>query len=614
MHSSFSFPGPGDTPPGASHPHWIGLTADWYWEQDASLRFTRLLGAPADDSPARTHLCMRRWELPAATPLNTTWDEHRAVLAARRPFQDLQYRHAAGGRERCVSTSGEPIFAADGSFLGYRGTSRDITALWMQRERQQDTQTRLQLAAALGRFGAWSIDVPGGATTNELAGEDGLPGGERGDILQQYAPEYRAALRSAYMACARDGTPFDLDLEAVGPGGMRAWVRVLGVAVRDAAGAIVRVQGAVQDIHRTKQAAEEQRHLAEGLRNTLDSLADGFGSVDRDWRLTYANPMALRILGMEGPQVVGRSFWDVFPATRASVWEEHYRCAMEQGVSRRFEAYYAPLDLWLRVSTFPTQQGIAISFSDITAAVKSTQQLQRLNEELEARVRERTSQLQRINEELVAFTMAVSHDLRAPLAAIGGFTRAVADRLGDTADDKLAQYLARIQCGAARMDDQLQALVQLARLGQSELQPRALDLTRLARETYEQLSAAEPGRDAVFTVGDGLRADADESLVQTLLENLLGNAWKFSAHARPARIEFGRTADRAFYVRDNGAGFDMAYAQALFSPFRRLHDAGEFPGVGVGLASARRVVQRHGGRIWAESRPGAGATFFFTLG
>jgi signal transduction histidine kinase len=304
----------------------------------------------------------------------------------------------------------------------------------------------------------------------------------------------------------------------------------------------------------------------------------------------------------------------VFPAARNSAFEENYRIAMETGEVRRFDAYYAPLGIWLRASAFPSEQGVAMSLSDITAAVESRQQLEQLNAGLESRVRERTAELKRINDELAAFTLAVAHDLRAPLAGIDGFSQALGELVAGRTEPKIHHYLARIRAGVGRMDHLIEGLLELSRIGQTELEPRPVDLTAVARDCVEALRATATGRPVTVQVQDGLVAQGDPRLLRTVLENLLGNAWKFSEGRDPARIWFGQEADGAFFVRDNGAGFDMEQAPQLFAPFTRLHADGQFPGLGVGLASARRVVERHGGRIWAASAPERGTTFWFTLG
>jgi PAS domain S-box-containing protein len=598
----------------------IVLASDWYWEQDAQFRYTRVVEpaqphVEAKSLPSCIGLC--RWELPDARALTMTWEEHRALLAARRSFNDFQHVFRDGDADRCVSVNGEPVFDAAGAFTGYRGTSRDVTDDWRQRALLRDAQALLGVAAVLGRFGAWSIDVRTGegVWTEQARAIHQSPLPHRctsQQVLDQYAPEYREGMREAFSRCAVDGTPYDLEVEVLTAPGSRTWVRVIGIAARDEQGRIVRVQGAYQGIDASKKAAEEHRALAEQLRTTLDSLTDGFGTVDRAWRITYLNDAALAILRLTR-EVVGMSFWEVFPQLAGGPYEEHYRRAMEHGEPRRFDGYYEAQGMWFRASAFRSGEGIAVSFTDITAAVQAREAMQRMNQELELRVQERTAQLKRLNEELSAFTLAVAHDLRAPLAGIGGFVDVIADRLRALGDEKLGHYIARVQHGVGRMEDQLEALLELSRIGRTELQLRPVDLSALACDALEGLRAADPERQVEATVQEGLRVSGDPRLLRTLIDNLVGNAWKFSAARQRACIAVGRNADGTFFVRDNGAGFDMAHAADLFAPFRRLHTAREFPGVGVGLASARRVVERHGGSIRAESVPDQGTVFWFTL-
>jgi PAS domain S-box-containing protein len=222
--------------------------------------------------------------------------------------------------------------------------------------------------------------------------------------------------------------------------------------------------------------------------------------------------------------------------------------------------------------------------------------------------------LRATNQELEAFAYSVSHDLRAPLGAIGGFSSALAARLEGTQDEKARHYLARIQAGAGKMEQLIDALLGLSRVAREPLHAQAVDLAALARETLEGLRATDPGRDVEVCIEEGLAAHGDPRLLRIAVENLLGNAWKFTSNAAGARIEVGRGADASFFVRDNGVGFDMAHADKLFSAFQRLHTEAEFPGTGIGLATVRRIVARHQGRVWAQSRPGAGTTVSFTLG
>jgi light-regulated signal transduction histidine kinase (bacteriophytochrome) len=235
---------------------------------------------------------------------------------------------------------------------------------------------------------------------------------------------------------------------------------------------------------------------------------------------------------------------------------------------------------------------------------------------LEELVSERTAQLETANKELDAFSYSASHDLRAPLQTIDGFSRALQEDYGDSLDAGARDYLQRIRAATKHMGQLTDALLQFSRLARSGMVLENVDLGAMVRAAADQLHAQDPAREVVFDIAADTTAYADRRLLGAVLENLLGNAWKFTSRHPRASIEFGvaeREAERVYYVRDDGAGFDMDRAQKLFTPFQRLHTTSDFPGNGVGLALVKRIIQRHGGRIWAEAAPEKGATFYFTL-
>lgn len=253
---------------------------------------------------------------------------------------------------------------------------------------------------------------------------------------------------------------------------------------------------------------------------------------------------------------------------------------------------------------------------DVTERTQAEAEIRRLNNELEERVLARTTALEAANRELESFAYAVSHDLRAPLRALDGFSAMLLEDYGDRLDDKGRGYLDRIRAADQRMASLIDALLDLSRLNRGELMRERLDLSTMAREIALELVEAEPGRTVELVVADGLEAHADRRLLRALLANLLDNAWKFTARHETARIAVGAVdtgGERAFFVRDDGAGFDIAYADKLFVAFQRLHGADEFEGLGIGLATVQRIVHRHGGRVWAEGEVEQGATFWFTL-
>lgn len=248
---------------------------------------------------------------------------------------------------------------------------------------------------------------------------------------------------------------------------------------------------------------------------------------------------------------------------------------------------------------------------DISERKEAERKVQQLNESLRAR----SMELETINQELEAFSYSVSHDLRAPLRAIDGFSRTLLNEYADRLDDKGRDRLSRVRAGAQRMANLIDDLLKLSRVTRTELKWKSVDLSLLASEVIEDLRQGEPNRAVQFSVQPGITVQGDVHLLRVVMDNLLGNAWKFTSQRSEARIEVGCKLDDklTYYVRDNGAGFDMAYANKLFGAFQRLHDASEFSGTGIGLATVQRVIHKHGGRIWAESAVDQGAIFYFTL-
>ncbi|HEX7897258.1 MAG TPA: ATP-binding protein [Planctomycetota bacterium] len=253
-------------------------------------------------------------------------------------------------------------------------------------------------------------------------------------------------------------------------------------------------------------------------------------------------------------------------------------------------------------------------FNDMLAEIQARDvALGRARADLEVRVEERTRELEEANRELERFSYSVSHDLKAPLRSIDGYNRILLEECAPSLEPRAKDYLERSVAAAGRMGTLIDDFLKLARLARAEVRSRSLDLSAIATDVCAELRERDPGRDVTCAIAPGLRAAGDPALVRVVLENLMGNAWKFTSRNPKARIEFG-AREGAFFVRDDGAGFDMAFRDKLFKPFERLHAGQDYAGTGIGLATVRRIVERHGGRVWAEGAVGKGATFYFTLG
>lgn len=234
----------------------------------------------------------------------------------------------------------------------------------------------------------------------------------------------------------------------------------------------------------------------------------------------------------------------------------------------------------------------------------------------EEEIRIQNAQLEAANKELEAFSYSVSHDLRAPLRAIDGFSMALEEDCQSKLEPQEKEHLARIRAATARMGQLIEDVLKLARIARAEIVRDHVDLSRLAQEIASNLQVCTPERKAVFAITPGLIVEGDRLLLRVVLENLLDNAWKFTSKQPQAQIELGaqeQNSKKVYFVRDNGAGFDTQYAKKLFGVFQRLHRESEYPGTGVGLATVQRIIHRHGGRIWAEASPNQGATFYFVL-
>jgi PAS domain S-box-containing protein len=423
---------------------------------------------------------------------------------------------------------------------------------------------------------------------------------------------------------------FETTFRIVRPDGEIRWIIARGFPIRDETGGVYRTAGIAEDITERVRLESALRASEAGLRRAqgiarlghVITLPDG---AFESWSESLPNLIGRDPLSMPATtrqwleEIVHpddrRTFRDAALAAgrRGARTEVEYRTLRPDGAVIHLSQVMEPLDVpavngdWTR--WFSTLQ-------DVTAKKHTEEALRESERRLEQRVADRTAELEAANKELEAFGYSISHDLRAPLSHMRGFSSMVLEQHSEAMPEEARDLLRRIGEAGARMEQLVGDLFSLSTVTRGELKRGDLDVTALVRSVFEPLRRTDPDRRAELIVEPGLRARADPGLLRAAFENLLGNAWKFSGKTRNTRIEVGcirHEAELEFFVRDNGAGFDPARAVKLFMPFQRLHKRSDFEGTGIGLATVHRIIRRHGGRVWAESMPGQGATFRFSL-
>lgn len=378
----------------------------------------------------------------------------------------------------------------------------------------------------------------------------------------------------------------------------------------------VLVSSAIRDISNRKKAENKFRAL-------LESAPDAMIIVNSEGRIELTNAQTEKLFGYTGPELLGKSVDVLVPERFRTKHGGHrsgfFRSPKAREMGAGLELYGLRKDgtefpVEISLSPLETEEGVLVSSAirDITKRKKVEQVLEAQRSEL-ARS---NAELMAANQELEAFSYSVSHDLRAPLRTIDGFSLALLEDYSESLDDEGKDCLQRVRTATQRMGILIDDLLGLSRVTRTEIRPQQVILSAVVRSIATELQTAQPGRHAVFQIEDSIEEIADPHLIRIALENLLGNAWKFTSKRSLAQIEFGRTqrnGTSTYFVRDNGAGFEPAHASRLFGAFQRLHDNREFPGTGVGLATVQRIILRHGGRIWGEGAVDKGASFYFTL-
>jgi PAS domain S-box-containing protein len=471
---------------------------------------------------------------------------------------------------------------------------------------------------------------PDGTITDVNAATGAATGYARDELLGTEFSGYftePSQARAVYEQVFRDGSALDHPLELRHRDGHTTQVLYNASVYRDPSGNVLGVFAAARDITQIKRTEAALRESEERLRALFDNAPVGIEDVALTGELVRVNPRLCDITGYSAGELCRLRVQDItHPDDLDADMANLQRLRLGEIDTFSLEKRHLRKDggiVWVEASRALVRdpEGNPMLFvgavRDITAQRQAEAEVRTLNADLEARVELRTADLARANKNLEAFSYSVSHDLRAPLRALSGYSEALLEECSDGLGDTGRGYAGRIQAASERMARLIDDLLQLARVSRSQMHLGLVDLSAEVAAVAGELQSVEPGRRIRITIQDGVQVTADRGLIRTVVQNLVENAWKFTARREDATIEFGsmpaEDAGTCCFVRDNGAGFDPAYAAKLFQPFQRLHADTDFAGTGIGLASVQRIIERHGGRIWAEGQVGSGATFYFTL-
>jgi len=505
--------------------------------------------------------------------------------------------------------------------------ARDITERKQMEEELRESENRMNKSQEIAHLGSWELDLMNNRLTwsDEVYRIFGLQPQEFGATYEAFLravhPDDRAAVDAAYSGSLREGRDtYEIEHRIVRKDGEVRIVREKCEHIRDESGQIIRSIGMVHDITERKRTEEILHESEEKYRTIVENTTNVIMVTQPDGIISYLSPSCIDVLGYLPEDLVGTNQVIFHPddaekvqqaLTRAMKGEKgsgfEYRILTKQGEIKWIS------HSWSSIFIHNTLQSVVSVISDITERKMIEEEIKKLNENL----MRHSIELAAANKELEAFSYSVSHDLRAPLRSIDGFSQALLEDYHDKLDEEGIDYLRRVRNETQRMGQLIDDFLQLSRLTRVELNFEKVDLSSMAHDILIQHQRDNPSRKVKNIVEDNLSVKGDEKLLKIMFENMLGNAWKFTSKKSKATIEFGQVKnkdEKVFFIRDNGAGFDNNYADKLFIPFQRLHSDEEFDGTGIGLGIVQRIINRHGGRIWVESEVGKGATFYFTLG
>jgi PAS domain S-box-containing protein len=557
------------------------------------------------------------------------WKEiHRRALGGEVVRNDSDRFDRADGSVQWLRWEVRPWYDATGAVAGIVVFSEDITTRKQAEDALRESEEQFRTLADSIPNLAWWANADGYITWYNRRWYEYT--GTRPEQMEGWGwqsvhdPKVLPKVLEQWQTSIATGQPFDMEFPLLGADGVFRSFLTRVLPLKDTAGLVLRWFGTNTDISALKRAEEALRENETKYRSLFDNMINGFALhqivMDEagkpvDYIFREVNSAFEKLTGLKVADIQNKNVTQVMPGIEQDPadWIGVYGKVALTGEQLRFEQYAELLGKWYSVMVYsPKLYYFATVFEDITERKRADEALRSAHAELEHRAYE----LDAVNKELEAFAYTVSHDLKAPLRSIEGFTRAIAEDYSDKLDEPGRDYVRRVTAASQRMTELIDAMLNLSRLTGGELHEKTVDLGALAQGIVHNLKHNEPQRNVEFSILPKAPVKGDATMLQIVLQNLLENAWKFTGRHPAAQIEFGVTdmeGKAVYFVRDDGVGFDMQFADKLFQPFKRLHTDAEYPGLGIGLAIAHRIIMRHGGRMWAEADVNKGATFFFTL-
>jgi PAS domain S-box-containing protein len=583
------------------------------------------------------------------------------VMEARQPVFDVQHAiEWPDGRRVLLSINGAPIFDAQGEIEAVAFAIEDITERKQAEEQLRRSEQSLIESQRMAHVGSWHMDL----ATNEVFWSEvlykmygfdpALPPPLYTESMKLFTPESWEKLSSAIARAVETGISYELELELVPKDGGSRWMLSRGELARDERGAPVMVRGVVMDITERKRVDEALLFVAQrgwqiGAENFFDALAQFLGEkLDMDYVLIDRideNPDMAETVALYAKGAITPNMRYALKGTPCENVMGKQLCIYRHGIQQLFPEdtllpgmgaeSYIGIPLWDSTGRSigliavmgnkplpddaPVIQLLQLVATRAAAELErklAEEEISKLNQELEHRVAERTAQLEEANKELESFSYSVSHDLRTPLRAIDGFSHILLEDYAGKLDDEGKRLLNVVRNNTSRMGQLIDDILQFSRTGRLEISFSRIDMGQLAYSVFVELRPVVVGDKLQLEIGHIPPAWGDSAMMRQVFVNLLTNAIKFSSNKEPAIIKVGGSVEgneAVYFVKDNGAGFDMQYADKLFGVFQRLHSVNEFEGTGIGLAIVKRIITRHGGRVWAEGKVNEGATFYFAL-